>query len=270
MINIKKFLKEIFHVLKLPEMLILPGNIAFFLFLSLIPIISLIGVIASLFSLSTNVIVNFINSSLPIETTNILIPFIDGSNLNTGNVLLIIGGFFIASNGADALIIAANTLYKVNNEFYIARKVKALFMTFWLMLLFIVVLVVLAFGNLILSWLLKIEPLGNFILNNYIIIAPLKYFIAFSFILFTIKILYTMAPNKNIKSKTVNRGSVFCTVMIMLVTSVYSFYVTNIAHYDLMYGSLASLAALMFLIYLISCLLVLGMSINYNYYLTKE
>lgn len=53
----------------------------------------------------------------------------------------------------------------------------------------------------------------------------------------------------------------------MFVTSLYSFYVANIAHYDIMYGSLANLAVLIFLIYLISYILVIGIAINHNYYL---
>lgn len=263
--NVKKFILELYRILRLPEMLILPGNLAFFLFMSLVPIINLIGLIASSFSLSTGVLVEFISSNLPSGVVDILIPFIDGSNLTTANIIFVVIGFYVASNGPDSLITASNILYKLDNDVYIFRRTKALFMTFWLVLLIVFVLVFLGFGNLILSWLLNLNVLGGFISKNYEIITILKYLIAFLFIFFLIKILYTLAPNKNIKSKYMNKGAFFSTISIMLVTAIYSFYVTNIAHYDVMYGSLANLTILVFFLYLISYILVLGIAINYNY-----
>ena len=50
--RIKAILKRLYLVIEKPQMRILPGNLAFFLVLSIIPIITLIGFIASYFSLS--------------------------------------------------------------------------------------------------------------------------------------------------------------------------------------------------------------------------
>lgn len=264
--KVKKFIIELYHILNLPEMLILPGNLAFFLFLSLIPIITLIGLLASWFSLSTGSLIELVTVNLPAGVSDILLPFIDGTNINAGNILFILVCFFLASNGTDSLIKASNLLYKVPNQNYIFRRVKALFMTFWLMLLIVVILLVLAFGNVILAWLLKFEVLGNFIMSNYLIITILKYLITFVFAFIIIKILYTMAPDVKMKSKYTNRGALFSTVVIILVTAIYSFYVSNIVDYNIMYGSLANLAILMFLIYLISYIIVLGIAINNKCY----
>ena len=183
--KIKRFFVELYQVLRLPELLILPGNIAFFLLLSLIPIVTLIGVLASLFSLSTGTLVDFISSSLPNGVAGILIPFVDGSNLSTSNVVFVILGFYLSSNGPDSLIIASIILYKLDNQVYVLRRIKALFMTFWLVILIVFILVFLAFGNLILDWLLNFEFWGYFITSNYLFIIVLKYVIAFFFVLFT-------------------------------------------------------------------------------------
>mgnify|MGYP001853068342 CR=1 FL=1 len=260
----KKFLTNLWHVLRLPEMLILPGNLAFFLILSLAPIVSLFGMVASSLSLSTSSIVNYISNLFPEEVVDIILPFFDGVNVT--NILFVIIGFFVASNASDSLIIASNILYKCQNKNYIYRRIKALFMTFWLLTLFIVTLIVLAFGSFILTKLLSFGILGEFISHNYIIIIIVKTIIAFFIIFLIIKILYTLAPDKKIKSKYVNYGSLFATIAIIFVTTFYSFYVNNIAHYDIIYGSLANIAILMLLIYLISYIIVLGIAINNNYY----
>ena len=258
--KIKKFLIDLWHVLRLPEMLILPGNLAFFLILSLAPLISLFGLVASSLSLSTSSITNYVSNFLPKEVIEILLPFIDGSGINITNIVLVIIGFFVASNGPDSIITASNFLYKTENKNYIYRRVKAIFMTFWLLLLFVFVLIVLAFGSFILNKLLSFGILGEFISNNYIIIILIKTIIAF------IIIFITITPDKTIKSKYVNYGALFSTFAIIIVTTFYSIYVNNVAHYDIIYGGLANIAILMLLIYIISYIIVLGIAINHNYY----
>lgn len=247
-------------------MLILPGNLAFFLILSLAPLISLFGMVASSLSLSTSSITDYISNFLPFEIVNIISPFFDVTNINITNILFVILGLYVASNASESLITASNMLYKKQNKNYIYRRIKALFMTFWLLILFVFVLIVLAFGSFILTKILSFGILSKFISNNYSLILILKTIIAFFVIFITIKILYTMAPDIKIKSKYVNYGSFFATIAIIVVTTGYSLYVNNIAHYDVIYGSLANIAILMLLVYFISYIIVLGIAINNNYY----
>ena len=262
----KSFIVKLWSLLRLPEMLILPGNLAFYLILSLAPLITLFGIISSSFSLSAESLTNFVGNIIPSSVMELLLPLFDGSGLNTGNFVFMIVGFFVASNGPDSLIIAANMLYKAENGNYISRKVKAGFLTIWILLLFLAVLILMAFGSFILTKILNFGIVGQFITENYLVITALKLIIAFIVIFMTIKIIYTLAPNIRLKSKYVNVGALFATLALMVVTSIYSFYVTNIAHYDIIYGGLASIAILMFLIYIISYIIVLGMAINRNYY----
>lgn len=263
--KIKEYIYNLWKVLRLPEMLILPGNLAFFLVLSIIPIISLIGIIASGLSLSTGSVVSYLNSVLPSDITNLLVDFISRDYLGSTSFIFFIVGFYLASNGPDSLITASNILFKNENDNYIFRRIKALCMTFFLILLFIFILVFLAFGSFILTKLLNFGMLGKFIASNYVIITVIKFILAFIFIFLFIKIIYTMSIS-TLKSKDVNKGTLFSTIAIILVTTIYSFYVTNIAHYDIIYGSLSSIAILMLLIYFISYILVLGIAINNQYY----
>lgn len=263
--RIKRYLLKMWNLLRQPEMLILPGNLAFFILLSLFPIITIFGLVASSLSLSVDGVINSLNGVLPSGVVDIFIPFINGS-LNTTNIIIIFVGLYLASNGPDSIITASNILYQSENKNYLFRRIKALFMTFWLILLFIIILVFLAFGSFILKKILSFGALGEFISNNYMIITFWKLFLAFFFMFIVIKIIYTMAPDKRFKSKYVNKGALFSTLAIMIVTAIYSFYVTNIAHYDVFYGSVANIAILMLLIYIISYIIVLGIAINSNIY----
>ena len=48
------FIKKVTKIIAKPEMRVLPGQLAFFFVLSLIPLIALLGAIASKFSISVN------------------------------------------------------------------------------------------------------------------------------------------------------------------------------------------------------------------------
>ena len=50
--KIKNYLKKLYGIITTPSMSYLPGNLAFFLVLSIFPILTLIGVIASQFSIN--------------------------------------------------------------------------------------------------------------------------------------------------------------------------------------------------------------------------
>ena len=186
----KQFLKDLWQVIRLPEMLILPGNLAFFLILSLAPILTLFGMITSSLSLSTTSIINIFSYVMPSSVMDILLPFFN-DGLSFSNFVFVVIGFFVASNGPDSLITASNILYKNKPKTYIYRRIKAIFMTFWLLLLLVFTLIVMAFGSFILNNILTFGMIGKFISNNYIIITFIKILMAFVMIFILIKI-FTM------------------------------------------------------------------------------
>ena len=71
---IKEMFAKFIRINKKPEIQILPGNLAFSLVLSLVPIITLFALVASFFSVSVDSVIDFMNRSLPKDVSNILIP----------------------------------------------------------------------------------------------------------------------------------------------------------------------------------------------------
>ena len=64
------------------EMRVLPGNVAFFFVLALIPIITFILIIASSFSISLNSVIEFIEDVLPHEAGKMIIEIISGKGFD--------------------------------------------------------------------------------------------------------------------------------------------------------------------------------------------
>ena len=111
-------------------------SLAFFLFLSVFPIITLIVFFASALSVSTDSIVQFMDTSVPKEIADLLLPYFIGNSVSIQVGFSMIVGFVVASNGAHSIIIASNALYKLDDSSYLNRRVKALFMTVILVFLF--------------------------------------------------------------------------------------------------------------------------------------
>ena len=264
--RIKAILKRLYLVIEKPQMRILPGNLAFFLVLSIIPIITLIGFIASYFSLSIDSLVSFLRSALPNEINEILLPFIQGKGIDGNIIFYMITGFIVASNGAHSIILTSNILYDIPDSEFLKRRIKALFLTVLLVNLFIFVIVFLAFGNVIVRFILDLQFMEKVSKSVYYIFVFLKWPIAFFLIFFLIKMIYTMAPDKKIPSHYVNKGAMFTTLAWSLVTAFYSYYVSHFTNYDIFYGSLSGIVVLMMWIYILSYILVVGIAINTEVY----
>lgn len=265
----KKYMKNFYKLICEQEMRILPGNVAFFLVLSIFPVITLAGIITAKFSISLADIIDYFSGGLPKGVYEILLPFFRHTTTRHSLIFMIVG-FILASNGPHAIILASNALYKIENKDYLTRRTKALFLTILLIILFLFILLVIAFGNTILKFILGLSVFEAISSNVYKVFLYLKWPVAFITIFIIVKLLYTIAPDKKISSKYVNKGAMFTTIGWIIVTEIYSYYANNLANYDAIYGSLSSLAILMMWIYIISYILVIGIAINTNNYLMVE
>lgn len=264
--KIKKVSQDFWKIIIKPEMGILPGQIAFFLVLSIIPLVTLIGYIGGLFSMSIETMSSFVVDVLPSEITDLLLPYILRETSTSNTIIFMIIGFFVASNGCFSIITACNTLYGIKGNGYIKNRIKALFLTIILVLLFFITAAFLAFGDIILNTIMHlgfIEPLSE---QVYYFLVLLKWPIALIIVFIFIKLIYKLAPDQYIESKYLNEGALFVTISWLFVTAIYSFYINNLAHYDIFYGTLANIVILMMWIYILSYLLVLGIAINVNRY----
>jgi len=269
--RLKHIIKRIFSIIGRNEMLILPGNIAFFIVLSIIPIILLVCFILSLFSVPIS-IADYMKGVVPQSVIDLLVPFFSkGLTLNVG--IFTIVGLILASNGPDSIIIASNELYGIKQQKYLNRRIKAIFMTIILVVLVVLVAVLLAFGNNILKSILSLEVFENASSIVYPIIKILKWPLSFILIFYSVKLIYTLCPSEHIPSMYMAKGSMFTTIGWICVTAIYSYYVNNFASYDAIYGSLSSIIILMMWIFILSYILVIGMVINstsYEYHKLKE
>jgi membrane protein len=259
---IKKFGRRLKKVFNLPVMQVLPGSLAFYFVLSIIPIISLVGLLGSLFSLSVDNFIDFINNSFPPATSNLIIPIIEGKGFDFGVLVFIISAFLLASNGTHTIIVISNMLYNLKNSNYLRTRIKAILLAFMIVFLLGFILIVPVFGDSILTIINNSNIFKQFSDEILLIYRILEIPLSFLFIYFIIKLIYTIAPEKQIKSKDATYGALFTTTSWMIATKIYSYYVSVFAKYDIFYGSIANLIILLIWIYLLSFIFVIGLALN--------
>lgn len=267
--RVEHYLKKLYSIISTKEMRILPGHLAYYLVLSIMPLTTLISFIASSVNLSIIDITEFSLKFLPTEVSNLIMPLFTSPNMSI-NFVVMIAGFFIVSNGMHSIIMVSNTLYDNEPKDLLSRRIKALFLTIILINIFLFVLVVLGFGNMIVKFILSLEIFTNVSNNLYDIFVFAKYPFAFILVFYFIKLIYTLSPDKKIPSSSVNKGTIFTTITWVMVTTIYSYYANNLANYDLFYGSLSNIVVLLIWVYIISYTFVLGIAINVNEYRLSE
>ena len=256
--KIKKFIKKVYKILCKPEMNVLPGQLAFSLILSLVPIITLIGYGASFFGISMDSLIDIVKNNFDSKIANMIVPIISGDSIDLKLIITFVVMFYFASDGATSIIYSANEIYKVEQTSWLKRKIKAIALTFLIVILFLFILLVPVFGQKIINSIdiLNIKSILSPILM--LLKGPISWIVVFLFI----KIIFTISPDKNIESSRINIGALFTTVGWILTTTIYGFYIKNFANYDLFYAGLSNIAVLMLWIYFLSYILVIGLCLT--------
>lgn len=258
----REFVRKVIAIVRRPDMRILPGQLAFFLVLSMIPLLALVGTIGSKLGLSMTSFRNALESTVPDAVINTLFPADATTGLNFNVAVFFIAAFLLASNGAYSVITTSNRIYQVEDNSELKRRSKAVLLTFILVSLLFFLILVPAFGDSLISLAeinLHNEKLAIFIRNLYHLGKyPLSLFLLY----FNIKLIYILAPDKEVTSKEVRAGAMFTTIFWLLSSKIYAFYVEYFSHYDIFYGSMSNILVLLFWVYILAYIFTLGMSFN--------
>ena len=265
----KPFFERFWDAFWRPEMLILPGQISFFLFLSLVPTITLIGYACSYLNISNNLVSTLLRNTLGSDYTALLEPILTASKITPAFFVTLAIGYFIASNGMASIIVASNTIYGIKDSGFFRRRFKAIIMEIIIVILVLFILIAPLLGNSIINLLhyfnLDVETTKMVISILNFLKGPFSWVFIFLFI----KIIYTMAPDKKIPSRNVTGGAIFTTFGWVVITNIYSYYISHYANYSVFYGSLANIIILMLWVYFLSYIFVIGMAMNYHEELEK-
>ncbi len=165
---------------------------------------------------------------------------------------------YAATSGMMALMRAFNmTDHVVEQRSFLKARLVGFLLTAVLVFILFFAIAVLIVGRLLVDTFLAFSP--DF--TTYTI-QWLGYLIVFAVFFVAVSLIYQWGPSLPQRWRFVNVGSVVASVLLILVTNGFSFYLANFASYNRLYGAVGTLIALMVWLYLVSLILILGFEIN--------
>ena len=172
---------------------------------------------------------------------------------------------YSATSGLVALMNAFNSSHESEDRrgFFKIRAV-AVGLTFTLAISLILAVVMLIIGGVVSDYLLRFGILNNLVVANLLALG--RYLLVFAVFVGAVSVIYRFGPDVNMKWAFITPGAITASVLIVLTTLGFSYYVSNFGSYNKVYGSIGTLIALMIWINLIALLLILGFEMNVALY----
>ena len=199
--------------------------VAYYLLLSLFPLIIAFGNILPFLKIDQETVLTYVRQIIPETVYQFIGPAIRNLLTQSSGGLLslsALAALWSASQSINALQIAMNKAYGVENRknFLIVR-----FFSLVVILLFMIaisgVTIFLGLGQMILE---ALQPIFNFSGNVIIQFQTLKWPITLVVLFIIMFLIYVIVPNAQLKLKAVIPGTIFATVGWMLLSQVFGIY----------------------------------------------
>lgn len=239
----------------------LASNAAYFIFMSLIPILILMSSIlpytpvteADLMNMSTNLLPNTISPLI----VNMIAEVYDKSPAAISISAVIT--LWSAAKGILAIERGINLVNHVDEtRNYLLLRCQAAFYTIIMLLVVIFFLFIMVFGNVIISIIFQKYPdlsyFWHFIMN-------FRFFFVWFALTIIFALLYTWLPNRKMKFRMQIPGAFFSSIVWSAFSWAFSIYVEYFNTFSI-YGSLATIIIVMLWLYVCMYIFLIGAEIN--------
>jgi len=239
------------------------GHAALFLLLSLFPMAMYCIAIFSYLPFDTGKLSQYLFSVIPEEITPLLKQILAEAYVESTTIVksfTMLGMLFCASKGVYAVIIGMNAVYGIRetrNGIIVYMLAIVYVLVFFAVLGLMMVLIVL--GNIIFDWLRGFVPgLAAF----HSLFKYGKYLCMLVLLIFFFMLLYMNVPNRKSKLRYEFPGAIFSTLVWLIYSWAFSFYISNFANYSVTYGSLATIVVFILWLYGTMNIVFIGAEIN--------
>jgi len=168
-----------------------------------------------------------------------------------------ISALYFSTNGVHALIDAFNQSYHVTEtRSFIKQRLIAILLVVIQTLLILIATALIVVTEVFLH---KFIPRGHY--ATYIIIAG-RFIIILAMLFATVSFTYYLGPAKKGGWKFITAGSTMATILIIITSLGFAFYVNNFGQYNKLYGSIGTLIVVLLWIYFNSTIMLLGFELN--------
>lgn len=234
--NINKFLKDIFIKSKENDLNKTAASLSYVSLVSLIPLFTIFIAMLSAFPafrLKMEEVKSFLFANILPDAANAAQGYILQFSSAAAN-LTVFGVVFLC---VTVLLLFSNIEQSFNKIFNVKdyRTLLQKFMVYWTFLTLAPLLI--ATASLITNY---IKITKRFLNVDYSFFNQFgAYFLSFLFIWAFFAFCYAAIPNKKIAIKNALFGGVFTAIIFLIVKKIFSFFIVNLANYELIYGAFA-------------------------------
>ncbi|MCI8633144.1 MAG: YihY/virulence factor BrkB family protein [Lachnospiraceae bacterium] len=240
------------------------AQISFYLLLSLFPFfILLVSVLTHTNLIDINQLMEMMRSSniFPEIALRLIEDTFSGVTLPSASIsFYIIVVLWSASRGIRAVMNGIHMAFRTREAHnLIVRFLLSFFYTLCFVLMVVLFIALVVFGDALFSWLSSTFHLF-FLIST--LMHFIRYLIPLVFMLLLYTLLYKVIPGKELRIRDVLPGSLFAALSSFLISQGFSIYTSHFANYSLMYGSISGIIVICTWMYLFSLMMVLGAEIN--------
>lgn len=239
-----------------------PAQMAFYMLLSFVPLVIVLSQVLGIFDISVNYMYHLIENYVSGDIGDTMASLFNYKPSGANNLVLTATAAWAASKVMIPMHRLSNYTYsegEYTSKGVIKEKIKSVIMVVIMVATLVFTLVVLVYGKMIVN-----ATIGYVYDNKTVDVlwTYLRWPINILLYFMIVSINYYVMPSKKIKFKEVIPGSIFCSIGMMLATIGFSIYASQVANYDIIYGSLSSIVAMMFWLFLLAQILCLGVIFN--------
>lgn len=256
-----RFQKQIRRSVAEAEVAVYASGAAFFLFLSIIPMIMLVSGLLPHGAIAQKDMVNISQAVIPERVYSFLMGIVDSYHRNNMTLLSFSAVIIVwsASKGMLALIRGLNHIYEVEeSRNYIVLRLKAAFYTVFLLFAVVLSIGILVFGNTVAKMLI---PDGGFAETLWRVFGGLRHVFVAGMISVVFCTMYSLLPNNQLSWREHYPGAVFTSVFWTLYSFAFSVYIDYFDGFA-MYGSLTTIIIVMIWLYFCMYIFFCGALVN--------
>ena len=237
------------------------AQVAFFILLSLVPTIIIISRALSIFNIPESIFDSIVSRYATGAVADTIRSLFTNKSSMGNNVLLIILALWSASRAQFACMRIANYTYSGGREVgnFWKERFRSLFTMFLFLLTMIIIILLLVYGNYVLEIIFGTVVEHKILTMIWNVVKWPLIAILYFFVVWYQNYIF---PRKRMSWRDVLPGSFIAAAGMVVVTFFYAVYAKYIANYDLLYGSISSIAILLFWFYLMSWVLFIGILFN--------
>lgn len=173
----------------------------------------------------------------------------------------VISTLYFATTGLHTLIDSFNTTYHtMESRSYFVERGIAILLALILTGFTLVAAALIIFGQIGMDYLRELGWIKDSLLTLALNLA--RWVIILTLIFFAISVLYFLGPAKKTKWRFFSAGSTLATVLVILTSLGFSFFVENFGQYNKLYGSIGTLVIVMLWTLFNSIALLIGFELN--------